>query len=322
MLARLISLAAVAAMAVLPHAAFAQADNYPSRPVKLLIPTPPGGATDNIARPLAELLYKEFGQTFVIESRPGGGSSIALEALVRAPKDGYTLLVAVNAVVSTLPHTRKLPFDVRTDVAPVAMLVETISAVGIRPGLPAKTFKEFLDYCRANPGKVNYGANAVGSTTHIRNEMMNRQGKLGMVHVPYKGDSEIMNDLLAGVVDMAASSSVLPFTRDGKVRLLAFMANKRHPDYPDIPTVREGGLPDFDAPTWYGLFAPAGTPEPVLRKLNAAVNKLLPAPELTDRLLKVGMQVQVEDLDTFRGSVKKDYELYRGIVADLGIKGE
>lgn len=297
------------------------ADTYPSRPIKIIIPTPPGGATDNIARPLAEVIYKELGQPAVIEARVGGGNVIAMDTLVRAAPDGHTLLVSNNASQSILPHTRKLSFDIEKDVAPVAMLTDTISAVVIKPSIPARTFKEFIAYSQANPGKVHYGAAAPGTITHLRNEMLNRAAKMEMVYVPYKGDADIFPDLLAGVIDFAASSSALPLTKDGKLRLLAFMANKRHPDYPDIPTVKEV-VPAFAAPTWYALWAPAGTPEPILQRLNTVVNNWLRSPELAKRLIQVGMVPQPEDLATFRKTARDDREAFRKVVADLGIKPE
>lgn len=299
----------------------AQADSFPSRPIRLIIPTPPGGATDNIARPLGDMLYKEFGQPAVIEARVGGANIIALEALIRSAPDGHTLLVCNNAGPSILPHTRKLSFDIERDVAPVAMLTDTISAVVIKPTLPVTTFQEFMDYSRSHPGTVHYGAAAPGTITHMRNEMLNRVANLKMVHVPYKGDADIFVDMLAGVIEFGASSSALTFARDGKLRLVAFMANKRHPEYPNIPTVREV-VPDFYAPTWYGLYAPGATPEPIQQKLNAAVMKWLQSPEMAQRLLMFGMVPQPEDLATFRETSLKDRAAYGKTVAELGIKPE
>jgi tripartite-type tricarboxylate transporter receptor subunit TctC len=299
----------------------AHADTFPSRPIRLIIPTPPGGATDNIARPLADMFYREFGQPAVIEARVGGANIIAMETLVRSPPDGHTLLVCNNAGPSILPHTRKLSFDADKDVAPIAMLTDTISGVVIKPSLPVKTFKEFMDYSRANPGTVHYGAAAPGTITHMRNEMLNRVAELKMVHVPYKGDADIFVDMLSGVIDFAASSAALTFARDDKLRLVAFMANKRHPDYPDIPTVNEV-VPAFYAPTWYGLYATGATPEPIQQKLNAAVVKWLQMPEVAQRLLMFGMVPQPEDLATFRATALKDRAAYGKIVADLGIKPE
>jgi tripartite-type tricarboxylate transporter receptor subunit TctC len=316
----LFTLAATALLAVTPLSASAQSD-FPNRPIKIIIPTPPGGGNDNIARPLSEIFHRELGQTAVIEARTGAAGAIALEALARAPKDGYTLLVSVNASVTIVPQMRKLSFDAEKDVAPVAMLVDTISAVGIKPSLPVKTFKEFIEYCRAHPGEVHFGGNAPGGATHVRNEMLNRQAKLGMVYVPYKGDSEIMNDLLAGVIDFAASSSVLPFTKGGQVRLIAFMAAERHPDYPDIPTVKEF-VPEFNVPTWYGLYAPGGTPKPIIDKLNAVVAKGLASPELKARLIQIGMVPRIEDVPTFTKTVADDRAIYKKIIADLDIKGD
>lgn len=317
MRSRVFGIAAALLLGIAP----AFADNYPSRPIKIIIPTPPGGATDNIARPLTELIYKELGQPAVIEARVGGGNVIAMETLVRAAPDGHTLLVSNNAPQSVLPHTRKLSFDMEKDVAPVAMLTDTISAVVIKPSIPVKTFQEFIAYCQANPGKVHFGAAAPGTITHLRNEMLNRAAKMEMVYVPYKGDADIFPDLLAGVIEFGASSSALPLTKDGKLRLLAFMANKRHPDYPNIPTVKEV-VPDFAAPTWYGLWAPGGTPEPILQKLNTMVNNWLRSPELAQRLLQIGLVPQPEDLATFRKTARDDREAFRKVVADLGIKPE
>lgn len=296
-------------------------DSYPNRPVRIIVPSPPGGAYENVGRPITKELAQELGQPFVMESRSGGSGIIAIETLLRAPKDGYTLLLSVNATLTILPHTRKVDFDPLADIVPVATLSEIIAAVAINNNVPAKTLREFIDYARANPGKVAYGSSGVGSNTHMRLETMNRLGDMRMLHVPYRGDSDMIVDLIAGHVQVGATSALLPLSRQGQVRLVAFMAPRRYPDLPEIPTVAEV-LPGFNLPTWYGLFAAAGTPAPIIAKVNAAMNAILAKPDVAQYMLKVSNLVQPESLEVAAKRLSDGYERYGRIVKEMGIKGE
>lgn len=296
-------------------------DSYPNRPVRIIVPSPPGGAYDNVGRPITRELAQELGQPFVMESRSGGSGIIAIETLQRAPKDGYSLLLSVNATLTILPHTRKVEFDPLKDIVPVATLSEIIAAVAVNNNVPAKTLRAFVDYARANPGKVAYGSSGIGSNTHMRLEMLNRLGDMKMLHVPYRGDSDMIVDLIAGHVQVGATSALLPLSRQGQVRLIAFMAPQRYPDLPDIPTVAEV-LPGFNMPTWYGLFAATGTPPAILSKLNTAMNAILAKPDVAEYLLKVSNIVQPESLDVAAKRLSDGFKLYGRIVNEMGIKEE
>jgi tripartite-type tricarboxylate transporter receptor subunit TctC len=280
---------AVAATALPSLARVSRAESYPARPVRILVATSAGGTTDLVARIIAQRLGERLGQSFVVENRPGGGNNIGTEAAVRATPDGYTLFMAntVNAINTTL--YQNLAFNFTTDMAPVANVVRSVLLVNVHPSVPAKTIPELIAYAKANPGKVNMGSGGTGSTGHVSGELFAMMAGIKMVHVPYRGESMAMADLIKGQVQVvvATTGSSIQFVKGGQVHALAVTGTTRWPSLPDVPPLAEF-LPGYEASSWSGLCAPKDTPAPVIALLNREVNAALEDAELRMRLAEMG----------------------------------
>ena len=271
-------LALLACSAAFPLLAIAQASNYPNKPVRLVVGVPPGGATDLVARIVAEQLSRQMGQQFVVDNRGGAGGNIGAEIVAKSAPDGYTLFLAPIGTMAINPFVyAKIPFDSVKDFAPVSQLTSIPIVMAVHPSVPAKDVREFIVFAKANPGKVNFGSGGNGTQSHISGVMLNSLAGIDMAHIPYKGNGPAMIDLLAGrvVVMFDQISSALPHIRSGKLNALGVTTAKRSAVAPDIPTLAETGLPTFEATTWHGLLAPAGTPRDVIAKLNAETVKAL-----------------------------------------------
>ncbi len=254
----------------------AQAQDYPSRPVKIIVPTPPGGPVDVMARITANYLQTALGQAFVIENRGGAGNTIGSKDAAEATPDGYTLLYssASGLVIAPLLHP-DAGYNPQTDYAPIALVAATSNVLVVNPAVPAKTVAELVAYAKANPGKVNFSSGGIGVLPHLIGEMFKAQAGVDIVHVPYKGGGPSINDLIAGNVQMTFESTtvLLPLIKAGKLRALAVTTKKRIPQLPDVPTMVESGYPNFVTTAWTGLLAPAHTPAPIVAKLNATINE-------------------------------------------------
>ena len=248
--------------------ASAQAATWPNKPVKLILPYAPGGATDLIGRPWAEKLSQAFGQPFVIENRGGASGAIGTEAVTKAPPDGYTFLLTPSAPLTILPILRKTPYDPVASFTPVARVGDLISGFVVHPSVGVKTFAELLDYAKKNPGKLSYGSAGLGTSTHMRVEMLNYRAKVDILHVPYRGSADALNDLLAGSIHLMNEINPLPHVRAGKLILLNINAPKRSAEWPGIPTLTELGFPNSDVPSWYSIQAPAGTPADIIAEIQ------------------------------------------------------
>ena len=279
--------AGAAALPVLPHIARAQA--YPSRPVRIIVPAVPGGGLDILARLFGQWLSERLGQPFVIENRPGGGNNIGTEAVVRAPSDGYTLLMvnATNVINSTLYE--KLNFNFIRDIAPVASLDREPYVIVVHPSVPPKTVPEFIAHAKANPGKINMASAGTGTGGHVSGELFMMMTSVSMVHVPYRGTGAALTDLLGGQVQVMFGSMVssIEHVRAGKLRALAVTTAARSQALPDIPTVGDY-LPGFEASTWFGVGAPRNTPAEIIDKLNKEINAALADPKIRARLADLG----------------------------------
>ena len=279
--------AAAAALPALPRAA--HAETYPTRPVRILVATSAGGTTDLVARIIAQRLGERLGQSFIVEDRPGGGNNIGTEAAVRAAPDGYTLFMAntVNAINTTL--YQNLSFNFTTDMAPVANVVRSVLLVNVHPSVPARTIPELIAYAKANPGQVNMGSGGSGSTGHVSGELFAMMAGIKMVHVPYRGESMALADLIKGQVQVvvATTGSSIPFVKGGQVRALAVTGTAPWPSLPDVPPLAEF-LPGYEASSWSGLCAPKDTPAPIVALLNREVNAALGDAELRGRLAEMG----------------------------------
>jgi tripartite-type tricarboxylate transporter receptor subunit TctC len=280
-LLRSISLALVAALA----AAGAAAQGYPAKPVKIIVPYPPGGPTDIVARVVAQKLSEQTGQQFVVDNRGGGGGNIGAEAVARSGADGYTLLVATTAHAINRTLFKNLGYDLKKDFAPISQLTAGPLVIVANPALPAKNVKELIAVAKARPGDLAFASSGNGQSTHLAAELFNTMAGTKMTHVPYKGSAPALTDTMGGQVSLFFDTmlSAMPHVRSGKLQALAVTSAARSPAAPDIPTVAESGLPGYEAIAWNGLLAPAGTPKEVIARLSAEVRKTLELPEIKER---------------------------------------
>jgi tripartite-type tricarboxylate transporter receptor subunit TctC len=265
----LLTLLAGATMALAAQPAASQ--GWPDRPVKVIVPYAAGGATDAIARPWSEELSKALGQQFVVENRGGASGMIGMEALVKSPPDGYTLIMSPNAVLSILPSLRKTPYDPLKDVVPIGHTGEVLNGHVINPKLGIKTMQELIDYAKKNPGKISYASSGNGTANHLRLESLKLRAGIDILHVPYRGGADALNDVLPGNVHMQNEPVTLPHVKAGKLILLAINGTRRNPDFPDVPTLTEVGIKDADVPIWFGFYGPKGIPDAIVQKINAVM---------------------------------------------------
>src|SRR5262245_2979922 len=257
--------------------AWSQVQSWPERPVKLILPYAPGGATDLIGRPWADKLSQAFGQQFVIENRGGASGIIGTEAAAKAAPDGYTFLLTPNAPLNVQPLLRKTSYDPIKNFAPVGRVGDLISGFVIHPAVGVKTFKEMLDYAKQNPGKLAYGSAGLGTSSHLRLEMLKVKAGIDILHVPYRGNADALNDILANTVQMM---NAMPHLKAGKLILLDISYPERHPDFPGVPTLFELGYGEAYVPSWYSIWAPTGTSREIIDKLNAKMVEIANTAEM------------------------------------------
>jgi len=270
-------------------AAPALAADYPTKPVRWIVPYPPAGTTDILARLVGNYLSEHLGQTFIIENKPGGGNNIGTEFVARAPHDGYTVLLVnpANGINQTL--YKNLKFNILTDIVPVAGIIRVPNVMEVNPSFPAKNVAEFIAYAKANPGKVNMASSGTGTSVHMSGELFMAMTGVKMAHVPYKGSGPALTDLMAGTVDVMFDNmpSSIGHIQGGKIRAMAVTTDKRSAALPDVPTVAET-VPGYEASAWFGMGAPKGTPADVIDKLNKTINEALKDPKMVARLADLG----------------------------------
>lgn len=279
-----------AAIVLGPVPAAAQSD-YPNRPVRIIVPYPAAASTDNIARPLAERLSQAFGQQFVVENRGGAGGALGAEMMAKSPPDGYTIMITPQTPIVVLPNLRKMPYDPARDFVPIARMSEVITGFAVHPSLGVKTLPAFIALAKTNPGKYIFVSAGVGTITHLRGEMLKVLAGIDLLHAPYRGNGEALPDLLAGNVHAMFEAVVFPYVKSGKLTLLAVVDDEHHPDFPNTPTIKESGFPDYDMPIWFGAYAPHGTPKSIVRKLHAEISKIHDDKPFHDKLMAMGMRV-------------------------------
>jgi tripartite-type tricarboxylate transporter receptor subunit TctC len=279
--------AAVAAGFSSPAAA--QALSWPERPVRLILPYAPGGATDLIGRPWAHKLSEAFGQQFVIENRGGASGMIGTEAAAKAAPDGYTLLLTPSAPLTVQPLLRRTPYDPLKSFTPIGRVGDLISGFVIHPAVGVTTFQEMIDYAKKNPGKLAYGSAGLGTSSHLRLEMLKVKASIDILHVPYRGNADALNDVLANNVQMMNEINPMPHVRAGKLILLDISYPERHPDFPGVPTLFELGYGDAYVPSWYSVWAPAATPWEIVTRLNAKMVEIANTSEMKTRLLAINV---------------------------------
>ncbi|MBT2323296.1 tripartite tricarboxylate transporter substrate binding protein [Variovorax paradoxus] len=314
----------LAAAAALPAAAYAQGSAWPSKPIKVVVNFPPGGAADQIARAVSLPLQEALGQPVLIENRGGANGNIGGEVAARSPADGYTLLMSSGGMVSVNPHLYpKMPFDPDRDLVPVAAAARVLVFLVIKPSLPAENIKDFIAYVKARPGKLSYGSPGTGSSPHLAGEMFKSQAGLYAVHVPYRGAAPALQDLLAGQLDYYFDPGIgLTQVRAGKLRLLAVGSPKRSPLFPDVPTLDEVGLKGFDADTVFGFYAPARTPPEIVARLNTEINRVLAMPAVKERIASLGGEAVPGTPAAFHERVAADSARFGAIIRERKILAE
>ena len=277
--------------------AWAQARAWPDRPVKLILPYPPGGATDLIARPWSDKLSQAFGQQFLLEHRGGASGLIGTEAAAKAAPDGYTFLLTPNAPLTVQPLLRKTPYDPVKSFAPVGRVGDLISGFAIHPAVGVKTFKEMVEYATNHPGRLAFGSAGIGTSSHLRIEMLKLKAGIDILHVPYRGSADALNDLLANNVQMMNEINPMPHVRAGRLILLDISYPERHPDFPDVPTLWEVGFGEAYVPSWYSIWAPTGTAQDVIDRFNAKIIEIAKSSEMKARLLAINVAIPIQTSD-------------------------
>lgn len=301
-----------------------QAQSYPSKPIRMIVISAPGGSTDILSRGLGHSMSETLGHNIVLDNKPGGGGIIATETLAKAPPDGYTILMS-NTSHSVLPSLhKKLPYDPLKDFAPVSLVALTHSLLLVNPSLPVKNVREFIDLARAQPGKLNYASGTTGASAHFGAELLKLMAKVNIVQVPYKGTAGQLTALIANEVQMSfvTMPSALPHVQAGRLRALAIGSPRRSPSLPDLPTVAESGLPGFDIGAWNGILAPAGTPAPIITKLNAAIVKWTSDPIARERESSQGAELISDTPQEFSTYIKAQIARFAQVVKATGMRAD
>lgn len=304
--------------------ALAQTDRYPSRPVRFIIPYAAGGATDSIGRLVGQRMAQELGEAIVVENRAGADGNIGAAAVAKAAPDGYTILMGDVGNMTMGPAVRRnTPFDPIRDFVPISQLVSAPNIVVVNPSVPASNFSEFVAYAKANPGKLSYASSGTGGSAHLAGELLKRATGINMIHVPYKGATAAIPDVLRGEVQvMIGLSPVLPLVREQRLRPLAVTSLKRTNFLPEIPAIAEMGFPGFEATAWYGLFAPVGTPQPIIVRLHDAATKALRSTDVSAKLEAAGNTIVGSNPDEFGAYIRSELKKWSDVVAAAGIKVE
>jgi tripartite-type tricarboxylate transporter receptor subunit TctC len=319
----LVRLLCIAVMLGIAPAGLAQ--TWPAKPVKLIIPFPPGGASDYVGRVIGQVLSEAWGQPVVVENKGGAGATLGTEAVAKAAPDGYTLLMGVNAGIVIAPHVYpKLNYDPLKELVPAAGFAVSPMVMVVPADLPVKTLAEFIALAKAKPGAVSFASSGSGALPHLTTEKFKLAAKLDMIHVPYKGSGPALPDLVAGRTQMMIDIivSALPLIQGGKLRALAVTTAKRYPALPEVPTMIEAGLPGFTAEQWYAIFAPAGTPPAILARIQSDLARAMQSPELRDNFSKRGAEVFFVEGARFAETVKKDYAQWAEIARLTGARAD
>ena len=315
----LLATLAAASATLLPLPGAAQ--SYPTKPITMIVPFSAGGTTDILARIVGQALSTELGQSVIIDNRAGAGGNIGGQLAARAPADGYTLFmgtVGTHAINEAL--YKKMPFNPIKDFAPLSRVANVPNLLVAHPAQPFKTVPELIAYAKANPGKVNFGSSGSGSSIHLSGELFKSMAKVDMVHIPYKGSAPAVNDLLGNQIAIMFDNmpSAIQHVRAGKLRPIAVTTAKRSPELPDVPTIAESGVPGYEATSWFGLFAVAGTPAPIVTQLNKALVKVLNQPDVKAKIAAQGGEVVAETPEQFAAFIKAETAKWGKVVKESG----
>lgn len=301
----------------------AQAQTFPSKPIRIVVHFPPGGPTDFVARTVGAKLSEAWGQQVIVDNRPGAGGVVGVEMVVRAPADGYTILFATGGSMSIAPAMiAKLPYNVFTDLAPIGLLVINPQMLVLHPSVPANNVRELIKLAKSKPGQINYASVGAGSPNHLGVEMLKFMTGIDMVHIPYKGTAPAVTDLISGQVSLMFNSmpSVLPQVQAGRLKGIAVGSAKRSPAAPDVPTVAESGVPGFEYVTWYGLFAPANTPKDIIAKFNTEVVRILQDKEIAQRFAREGAEPAPGTPEQLAKFMRAEHEQWKKTIAAAKMK--
>jgi tripartite-type tricarboxylate transporter receptor subunit TctC len=312
------------ALAAAGPVGLAQAQGYPGKPIRIVVPFPPGGGTDIVARILTQKLSESFGANFVIDNRAGAGGSIGTEMVAKAPPDGYTLGIVSGSHAINPSLYSKLPFDAVRDFAPVTMLVSGPGLLVVHPSLPVKTVKELIALAKGKPGQLNYASAGNGTPPHLAGELFKSMAGVDLVHVPYKGNTPAFVDLISGQVSLSFPTipSALPHVQAGRLRALAVTSRKRSAVMPQLPTIAESGLPGYDTSSWFGMLAPAGTPREIVRKLQQESAKVLQLRDVREKLLSQGLEPVGSTPEEFAATIESEIAKWAKVVKASGARVE
>lgn len=325
MLATLTKAAAPALCALLAVSLPAQAQSYPARTLRMIVPFAPGGPNDFLGRLVAQKITEQIGQTVVVENRGGAGGTVGLDVAAKAAGDGYTLAMAGTSNMAVAPSLyRKLPYDPLKDFTPVINVAHVPYALAVNPTVPARTLKEVIALAARKPGNLSYGSSGTGSVSSLAAELLKSMTKTDIVHVPYKGTAPALTDVVAGQIDMmfADLAVIQPHASAGKLRVIAVTGAKRLAAAPRLPTVAESGLPGYDVSPWFGVVGPAGVPREIVARLNGVIASGLKAPDAVQRLGTLGYEVIGGSADDFAATIKADVSKYARVIRAAGIKAE
>jgi tripartite-type tricarboxylate transporter receptor subunit TctC len=318
---RLIALSVTAVLLAVAPAPHAQ--QYPTKPIRIIVPFPPGDSLDTMSRLIAPTLLERLGQNIVVDNRAGAAGQLGLELGAHAPPDGYTIVGGQGGNLVVQPHTyKKLPYDPLKDFAPVAISTTNYLVLVTSLNVPFKSVAELIAYGKANPGKLSFASNGEGGFVHMAIEMLRTQAGFTYLHVPYKDDVQIMTELIAGRMDatILGVGAATPFIRSGRVRLVAVTSPTRVEQFPDTPTIAEAGVPGYDSRGWFGYLAPAGTPPKIVALLNKEINRAMMMPDVREKLNNIGLTVVAETPESFAQTLKSDYEKYGQLIRTIGLQ--
>jgi tripartite-type tricarboxylate transporter receptor subunit TctC len=298
--------------------------DYPDKPVRVIVPFPPGGATDIVGREISEKLSQAFKQTFIVENKPGASGNIGIEMAARAPADGYTLVIGAPQTLTINPQLMKMSFDPQKELAPIVVIASVPNVLVVNPKLPVNSVRDLIALAKKQPGKLSYGSSSIGGTPHLSAEMFKAMTGTYILHIPYKGSSPALTDLMGGHIDFMFDNlpAALPFIQSGALKALAVTTLKRSPSLLNTPTMVEAGVPDFDSQGWFSLLSPTATPTEVLEKINIEVNKILLTDDFKAKLAKVGANPIGGSRSEFQNRIQMETKRWGSVIKAANIKAE
>ena len=303
----------------------AHAETYPAKSIRFIVPFPPGGPTDVLARVLGQKLSEQMGQPVVLDNRPGAGGNLGLELAAKSAPDGYTLLLGAVGTLTISPYLyAKLNYDPARDFQPISLVASMPNVLLVHPSVPAKTLKELVQLAKASPGKLNFGSGGAGTSNHLGSELLKSMTKIDIVHVPYKGASQAMLGLIGGQIDIVVigTPTAIPQIQAGKVRALAVLSSSRLPAIANVPTAGEAGFPGYEVTTWYGVLVPAGTSKDIVARLNTELAKVMTVPASRDRIVGAGFDPMTSTPQQFAEFIKAESLRWGKVIKDAGIRAE